>query len=202
MPPSAAQVENKTGKHMTGSALKTAGALAVLAGALAMSASASLAAEGAPFSKDTGPASATCDSHAKGSSAWTACVGTATATMPDAELFYAGYWLAKNGKYRAALGYLNLARVKDERVLTYIGFATRKLGDVEAALPMYAKALAINPNYSVARAYLGEAYLTRGEPAKARAELAQIAERCGTTCAEYADLSGHIARYEAGSKKG
>jgi tetratricopeptide (TPR) repeat protein len=188
---------------MTVSALKSATRLFVLAGALAMGASAAaFAAEPAPFSKDTGPASATCDAHAKGGAAWTACVGAATAAMPDTELFYAGYWLAKNGQYKSALGYLNLARVKDERVLTYIGFATRKLGDVEAALPMYAKALEINPNYSVARAYLGEAFLTKGEPAKAKAELAQIAQRCGTTCAEYADLSGHIARYEAGAKKG
>lgn len=184
------------------SALKVGKGLAALAGALTIAISAaSFAAETAPFSKDVGPASAACDAHAKGSVAWTACVGTATAAMPDKELFYAGYWLAKNGQYREALGYLNLAKVKDERVLTYIGFATRKLGDVEGAMPMYAKALEVNPNYSVARAYLGEAFLTKGEPAKAKAQLAEIAQRCGTTCAEYADLSGHIARYEAGAAK-
>jgi tetratricopeptide (TPR) repeat protein len=161
---------------------------------------ASFAAEPLQFSKDVGPASA-CDAYAKGSAPWTACVGKAAAAMPDQELFYAGYWLAKNGQYREALGYLNLARAKDERVLTYIGFATRKLGDVEGALPMYAKALEINPNYSVARAYRGEAFITKGEPGKARAELAEIAQRCGTTCAEYADLSGHIARFEAAAAR-
>jgi tetratricopeptide (TPR) repeat protein len=187
---------------MTVSALRLAKGLAAFAGVLAMTVSAaSFAAEPVPFSKDVGPASAACDGHAKGSAAWTACVGRATAAMPDQELFYAGYWLAKNGQYREALGYLNLAKVKDERVLTYIGFATRKLGDVEAALPLYASALKLNPNYSVARAYLGEAFLTKGEPAKAKAELAEIAQRCGTTCAEYADLSGHIARYEAGAAR-
>jgi tetratricopeptide (TPR) repeat protein len=187
---------------MTASALKSVKGLCALAGALAMSMSAAgFAAEPAQFSKDVGPASAACDSHAKGSAAWTTCVGKAVAGMPDKELFYAGYWLAKGGQYAQALGYLNLARVKDERVLTYIGFATRKLGDVDAALPLYAKALALNPNYSVARAYLGEAFLTKGEPEKAKAELAEIRDRCGTTCAEYADLSGHIARYEAGAAK-
>lgn len=187
---------------MTVSALNHAKGVAVLAGVLAMTVSgASFAAELAPFSKDVGPASAACDGHAKGSAPWTACVGKATAAMPDKELFYAGYWFAKNGQYREALSYLNLAKVKDERVLTYIGFATRKLGDVEGALPLYAKALALNPNYSVARAYLGEVFLTRGEPEKAKAELAEIVRRCGTTCAEYADLSGHIARYEAGTAR-
>jgi tetratricopeptide (TPR) repeat protein len=187
---------------MTVSALKLAKRISATTGALAMTvSSASFAAEPAQISKDVGPPSALCDEIAKGSAAWTACVGTASAAMPDRELFYAGYWLAKNGQYREALGYLNLARVKDERVLTYIGFATRKLGDVDAALPLYAKALALNPNYSVARAYLGEAFLTKGEPDKAKAELAEIGDRCGTTCAEYADLSGHIARYEAGAAK-
>ena len=151
-----------------------------------------LAAETAGFSKDVGPAGA-CDVHAKGGATWSACVGAAKAGMPDAELFYAGYWLAKSGRYAEALGYLTLADKQDERVLTYIGYATRKLGDVDGALPFYGAALERNPNYTIARAYLGEAWLTKGEPAKARAELAEIEHRCGKTCAEYADLAGHIA---------
>lgn len=146
--------------------------------------------------KDNGPASAVCDVHAKASLAWQSCLGAASAKLRDAELFYAGYWLAKTGRYAEALGYLTLAKDKTDRVLTYIGFATRKLGDVEAALPFYAQAIALNPNYSVARAYLGEAYLTRGEPLKAKAQLAEIETRCGATCAEYADLARHIAAFE------
>lgn len=150
-------------------------------------------------SKDAGPASASCDGHAKGSVAWTACVGAASAKMADEELFYAGYWLAKNGQYQQALGYLSLAQSKDERVLTYIGYATRKLGHVDEALPYYRKAIAANPDYVVARAYMGEAFLSKGEPAKARAELGEIERRCGATCPSYVDLKGHIADYEAGN---
>ena len=164
-----------------------------------------LALSGLPFVpsakafKDQGPSGA-CDKFEKSSTAWTVCVGVAKAGMPDDELFYAGYWLARTGRYEEALGYLSQAKTKSERVLTYIGFATRKLGNVEGALPFYNEALAINPNYSVARAYLGEAYLTKGEPLKAKAELAEIERRCGTACAEYADLAGHIARYEASTR--
>lgn len=154
------------------------------------------------ISKDMGPASATCDTHAKGAPAWTACVGMASQKMADEELFYAGYWLAKNGQYERALGYLNLARKKDERVLTYIGFATRKLGNVDDALPLYREALAVNPDYVVARAYLGEAFLTRGERDKARGELNEIAQRCGVTCPAYVDLQGHIADYDTRTSKG
>src|SRR5688572_9043089 len=72
------------------------------------------------ISKDTGPASAACDAHVKDSAAWNACVGAASAKMADDELFYAGYWLAKSGQYAKALGYLTLAKTKDERVYTYI----------------------------------------------------------------------------------
>ncbi len=184
---------------MTGVSLRK---LVGILGFAVVSASAPLAAaEAPPISKDVGPASASCDGRGKGTEAWKACVGTASAAMSDTELFYAGYWLAKSGAYAEALRYLKLAKSPDARVLTYIGFATRKLGDVEAALPLYARALALDPDYSVARAYLGEAYLTKGEPEKAKGELAEIETRCGRTCPEYADLAGHIARYNAGARR-
>lgn len=173
----------------------------LLASGVAAVAVSPLAAEGR-ISKDPGPASALCDAHAKGTAAWTACVGAASTAMSDEELFYAGYWLAKSGDYETALGYLTRAQKKDERVLTYIGFATRKLGHVEEALPLYRKALEIDPNYVVARAYLGEAFLSKDEPDKARGELAEIAKRCGSGCPAYVDLAGHIADYEARAAKG
>jgi tetratricopeptide (TPR) repeat protein len=151
--------------------------------------------------KDQGP-EGRCDRFDKASVAWTACVGAANAEMPDDELFYAGYWLTRSGRYEEALGYLTLARIKTERVLTYIGFATRKLGDVDGAMPLYDEALRLNPNYSVARAYLGEAHLTKGNVAAARVQLQEIERRCGTVCAEYADLAGHIKAFETARKNG
>lgn len=153
------------------------------------------AADDRTFSKDVGPANAGCDAQAKGTPGWQACVGAARAEMSDDELFYAGYWLAKNGRYAEALTYLNLSRTRDARVLTYIGFATRKQGDVDQALPLYKQALAKDPNFVVARAYLGEAYLTKNQLGRAKAELAEIAARCGTTCPAYVDLDRHIAAY-------
>lgn len=147
------------------------------------------------LSKDQGPVSG-CDAHAKDSVAWSTCIAQAKAGTSSADLFYAGYWLARTGKYQEALGYLALADHKDPRVVTYIGFATRKLGDVDGALPFYRQALDLNPNFSVARAYMGEAFLQKNEPAKAKAELAEIATRCGTGCAEYLDLASHIEAFE------
>lgn len=148
--------------------------------------------------KDIGPTDAKCDAAPKGSPAWTACLGSATAGRSDAELFYAGYWLARTGHYEEALGYLRQAKAPDEKVLTYIGFATRKLGHMDEAFRFYARALEMNPGYSVARAYRGEGYLALNEPDKARAELAEIARRSGTASAEYGDLADNISRWEKG----
>ena len=147
--------------------------------------------------KDVGPAGA-CDVHAKDGAAWrhASAPRRLACRMRSCSTPATGW--RKSGRYAEALGYLTLADKRDERVLTYIGFATRKLGNVDGALPFYGAALEKNPNYSVARAYLGEAWLSKGEPAKAETELAEIERRCGTTCAEYADLAGHIAAYEAG----
>lgn len=151
-------------------------------------------------SKDVGPVNAGCDGLSKDGAAWKSCAAKLASAKHDAELFYAGYWLAKNGSYREALDYLRQAENPDERILTYIGFATRKLGDVDGAMRFYDRALAKNPDYSVARAYMGEGFLARGEPAKAVEQLSEIEKRCGKACAEYADLTGHIDAWRAGKR--
>ncbi len=117
--------------------------------------------------------------------------------LSDDEIYNAAYWMARGGQYREALALL--ARAKDHndpRILNATGFATRKLGDVDGALPYYARALEINPNYAVAREYLGEAYLAKGDVGSARAQLGEIERRCGKTCAPFAELSKQIASYD------
>lgn len=119
--------------------------------------------------------------------------------LSDDDLFYAGYWLARKGDYRTALHYLNQAANKDDpRVLTYIGFATRKLGDWQTARTYYDRALSIDANYTIARAYLGEAYLQQGDRTSALQELDEIATRCGVTCDEYKELAEAVAKHTAG----
>ncbi len=152
-------------------------------------------ATGVSAGKDLGPAGA-CDSHTKGTPAWRDCVGP-VAGLSDDELFYAGYWMARLGRYDAAVAYLSAAKAPDARTLTYLGFAKRKGGDVKAAFSYYEKALRLDPDYVVARAYLGEAYLTIGNVPAARQELSEIAQRCGATCAAYEELARHIARDHA-----
>ena len=113
----------------------------------------------------------------------------------DDEMFFAGYWLARKGDYQAALHFLNRAENKsDPRILTYIGFANRKLGRMEEAMGYYARALEVDPNYTVARAYLGEAHIERGERPLAVDQLAEIKVRCGTTCEEYKELADALEK--------
>ena len=64
-------------------------------------------------------------------------------------------------------------------MLTYWGFTSRKLGDVEAAMAWYDAALAANPDNLLARAYRGMAYVEMGDLTLARAELEDIWERGG-----------------------
>lgn len=114
------------------------------------------------------------------------------------EIYNAGYWMARQGQYAEALATFQMATDHDDpRILTGIGFTTRKLGNVDAALPYYAQALARAPNMVLTRAYLGEAHIQKGNLAAAVAELGEIASRCGTTCEAYAQLSQTIATYKA-----
>jgi len=94
-----------------------------------------------------------------------------------------------------------LFRIKDRnnpRVLNLIGYATRKLGDVDKGIDYYHRALAIDPNYTKARQYLGEAYLLKDDVAKAKKQLMEIADRCGGHCDDYELLVKAIAAHVTG----
>jgi Tfp pilus assembly protein PilF len=115
----------------------------------------------------------------------------------DDAVINGAYWLARNGRPAEAL--VLLAMVQDwenPRALNAKGFATRKAGDVDGALPYYARALALDPDYVQAREYLGEAYLTKGDVVQARRQLGEIEHRCGTGCVAYVALERQLAAFE------
>lgn len=138
------------------------------------------------------PVYAKCDALTIGSPRWSACLKNENGAASDQKLFYAGYWLAKTGAFERALVHLGKVSSKNERVLTYTGFALRKLGRLNEAMAAYHQALTLKPDYVVARAYIGEALVTQGDLDGARAQLKSIASICGTSCAEYAELAAHI----------
>ena len=148
------------------------------------------------------PAPDPCGKLKKGSKDWKECMGQvkpgvngAGSAADAAEQFTRGYWLAKTGDYAKALEVLRaLPNQNDAGVLTMIGYATRHMGQVDEALGYYGRALALNPNMTNTRQYLGEAYLQKNDVAKARIELAEIARICGSeACVDYRDLAREIA---------
>lgn len=123
-----------------------------------------------------------------------ACVKASSGILPDEELYQQGRALAKQGQYDWALDVLALVQNQnDPRVLNYEGYSNRKAGRLEIGISYYRKALAINPNFVLAREYLGEGYVAAGRADLAKAELGEIATRCGVACEEYKDLSAAIA---------
>jgi tetratricopeptide (TPR) repeat protein len=114
--------------------------------------------------------------------------------LSDDVLFEQGQALAKAGEYDAALEILAAVQnQEDPKVLNYQGYSHRKSGRLETAVTYYRKALNINPNYILAREYLGEGYVAAGRIDLAKIELNEIAKRCGTTCEEYKMLSKFIS---------
>ena len=117
--------------------------------------------------------------------------------LDDDSLYEAGRGLAMAGRYGEAITVLGyVANKADPRVLNYLGFSHRKSGRIQVGLGYYEEALRINPDYVLAREYLGEAYLTLGDLASAQDQLNEILKRCGKGCREYSQLSQELAKFE------
>lgn len=159
---------------------------------------------GASGTKKNKSSNAKCSKFKKNSAAWKKCMKKNMASLGDEDLYYAAYTLAEEGhSYAEAQDYLKAAHNPDDpRFLTLWGYTTRKLGDVDGGLAWYQKALTVDPSYLPAMEYMGEAYLQKGEPMKAMAELGVIKGRCGTTCEAYDDLKQQIRDYGMLSKSG
>lgn len=148
-------------------------------------------------STGTGSSAAT-DHNCKKGEVWNktkkVCEKAQSGVLPDEELYQQGRYLAKTGHYDWALEVLAAIQNQDDpRVLNYIGYSNRKAGRVELGITYYRKALAINPNFVLAREYLGEGYIAAGRADLAKVELAEIGQRCGVACEEYQDLSKALA---------
>ncbi len=82
-------------------------------------------------------------------------------------------------------------------LLTYLGYANRKLGRYDQAAAWYQEALAVAPTHRGAIEYFGELKLERGDRQGALAHLARLEQLCGFGCRQADELREQIA--EAGS---
>ena len=104
--------------------------------------------------------------------------------------YSAAYVLAQRAEYARARDVLRTVEASgDPRILNYLGYTTRKLGDPRAALVYYRRALGIQPDYAMARSYMGEAFIALGRVGEARLELANIERLCGPRCDAYRALA-------------
>ena len=121
------------------------------------------------------------------------CVQLQGGVVDDDSLAAYAWQLARAERYEEALEVLGyLQEPGTAEALNYRGYITRKLGRVDEGIGYYKQAVALDPDYTLVREYLGEAYVTQGKLDLARAELAEIEKRCGTTCEEYQDLAEAI----------
>ena len=160
---------------------------------LAMSGTA-LAAGGGGGSSESSPATKKCKTGQVWDKNTKKCVKAKSGILPDEELYEQGRALAKEGRYDWALEVLaSIQNQQDPRVLNYMGYSYRKSGRLDLGISYYRKALAIDPNYNLAREYLGEGYIAAGRKDLAMLELAAIEKSCGKSCEEYKDLAAALA---------
>ena len=103
------------------------------------------------------------------------------------------------GDWNAAVTALKLAALRDTRnadIENYIGYAYRRLRELEPAFTHYQQALALNPRHRSAHEHLGEAYLVKGDLTKTEHHLAALERICLIPCDEYDDLQRAIAIYK------
>ncbi|HMJ92535.1 MAG TPA: tetratricopeptide repeat protein [Allosphingosinicella sp.] len=107
--------------------------------------------------------------------------------------------LINEGRYEEAIASLQAARAAfgaHPDILTYLGFANRKLGRFETAETYYRAALAAAPTHKGATEYYGELMVERGDLEGAGSMLAKLETICDFGCAEADELrrwieSGH-----------
>jgi Flp pilus assembly protein TadD len=105
--------------------------------------------------------------------------------------------LINAGRYEDALESLHkseLAFGPHPDILTYEGYANRKLHRYDKAEAYYTEALAVDPNHVGATEYYGELKVERGDLPAARKLLARLDDICTFGCAEQEELRGWIAK--------
>jgi tetratricopeptide (TPR) repeat protein len=102
------------------------------------------------------------------------------------------------GDWNGAIKALTSAGLRDDRnadIQNYLGYAYRRLRQLDPAMLHYQQALTLNPRHRSAHEHLGEAYLVRGDLIKAEEHLAALERICLIPCEEYDDLKRAIAEY-------
>lgn len=110
----------------------------------------------------------------------------------------------KAGEFAAAIKLLEGVVARDGTnadAYNWLAYSVRKTGDPRRSIPIYQKALAIDPNHRGAHEYIGEAYLALDDLATAKEHLARLDSLCFFPCSQYRDLKKAIEAYEKSGGK-
>lgn len=121
------------------------------------------------------------------------CVQAESNLIIDDERYDAVREYAYHGDYDGALSILaTFEDQNDPRVHNYHGFINRKRGNIEVAMAHYSKALEIDPDYVLARSYMGQGLVAAGDTYGAYEQLSEIRTRGGEDTWAYKALAKAI----------
>jgi predicted Zn-dependent protease len=113
--------------------------------------------------------------------------------MNDEVLYDTARELAYFGRPDDAISLLKqIADQNQPAVQNYLGFANRKAGRMDDAMMYYNAALALDPDYVLARSYMGQGLLELGDFGGAYTQLQEIKSRAGTDNRPYQMLAQAI----------
>lgn len=117
------------------------------------------------------------------------CADADQQSFNDDQRYDAVRELAYAGAHDRALAVIESAdRPDDPRFLNYRGFIQRKQGNMSEAVIYYMAALERDPDYLLARSYLGQGLAATGDLAGATAQLREISARGGRESWAYVSL--------------
>ena len=121
------------------------------------------------------------------------CVAEESSALTPEDRYRTGHALALAGRFDDAVAVLSAADRGDKRVLNMLGFAHRKAGRIAEGMAYYEEALAIDPDFTLARSYMGQAMLLDGDREGAREQLRLIRAVTGPVSLEYVMLRDALA---------
>ncbi|KIN71868.1 tetratricopeptide repeat protein [Sulfitobacter guttiformis] len=124
------------------------------------------------------------------------CVSSTGHTFDVDTLYQEVRALSHHGRYGDAQTLLAMMPAEDDRTLTYLGFTNRKMGNTEAGMAYYNRALTVNPANVLARSYMGQGFVEEGNVTAAIEQLRQIRAHGGAGTWAEASLRTAIATGE------
>lgn len=125
--------------------------------------------------------------------------GGSSAPLPDPNYTKARV-LIDAGNYSDAIPLLQKvvdAKPNSADAFNHLGYSHRKIGQIDAAIKNYNRALELQPKHLGANEYLGELYLELGELSKAEERLDILDDACFFGCEEYSELKELIKDHKS-----